>query len=457
LTACSDSSHSLSDFPYAGWIPTANGRLSFRHIGETRNPSRSIYANVATGASSRRYILGYQRRNLSDSTFRPIVDFLCGLSGDFWFVIAAQSTASPSSILGDVDGVVLIFKSKADWRRGPEQAIRNSIQKMNGARLSLDAHRDQDVEDAFQSGRNEAWTKADIAIKFSLVRSGEIYVSKPDFKDAELAYASKDFAERCGHDFEKWIADQGYFFMRDVAHRHQHHSPAVDTILILQKRTTDHFAWRRQVIFSLHYYIISARRTQECLQLIQATGVLAYCRAFVGICSRLPGAESLPVFEDPAIEASLSSQIQAIQERDRNLHDRATIISNERVLAVALLAPALALLGVFVQPRIGGTDNAKDFPRLNAVSDFIANNLGELVGALCLLYVVVVFFSWARHSKQRWYTRDILSLGVVNPIAAGALSILVGTAALLVGFYWGRTAIDEMAETAIQIFRAFGR
>jgi hypothetical protein len=57
---------------HVGWIPTANGRLSFRHIGEAKHPTPSKYANVAT--KSDRIIVAYQRRNLSDSVFRTITD-----------------------------------------------------------------------------------------------------------------------------------------------------------------------------------------------------------------------------------------------------------------------------------------------------------------------------------------------------------------------------------------------
>src|SRR5690349_21101683 len=89
LIASSDNSR----YAYVGWIPTANGRLSFRHIGETRHPTPSKYANVATTRD--RIVLAYQRRNLSDSVFRTITDRVSSRSGDFWFAVSARSTAAP--------------------------------------------------------------------------------------------------------------------------------------------------------------------------------------------------------------------------------------------------------------------------------------------------------------------------------------------------------------------------
>ena len=104
---------SIKIYPYAGWIPTANGRLSFRHIGETTHPSECIYANVAT--DDRRFILAYQYRQLSDVLFRSVIEYLCNISGDFWFSIAARSIGAPGEA-DQIEGSIFIYKSKDDWR-----------------------------------------------------------------------------------------------------------------------------------------------------------------------------------------------------------------------------------------------------------------------------------------------------------------------------------------------------
>src|SRR5262249_50678624 len=81
-------------YPYAGWVPTANGRLSFRHVGESKNPTESVYANVGTEAE--RLVLAYQRRDLSDALFQTVINFICNIEGSFWFALAIKSIGTPS-------------------------------------------------------------------------------------------------------------------------------------------------------------------------------------------------------------------------------------------------------------------------------------------------------------------------------------------------------------------------
>jgi len=440
----SGSAPDIISFPYAGWVPTANGRLSFRHIGETRHPSPAIYANIASDA--RRYILAFQRRNLSDSAFRSITDYICGVSGDFWFAIAATSTEAPDHLGAAINGKIFIFKSKEDWRNGPGDTVRLAIERLNNDRFSLDGNRVERTERDYVSAKDALVAHADIFLAFELRRTGEVYVSEPTFSDPDLEYASASLANEGGHDFQKWIADQSYFFLRDIIHQHQHHEPHVDTILTLQKRTLDEAAWRQHILFSLHYYIISARRTRHPPVLIQAIGVLAYCRSFVGVC-RTAGYDNdqLPQFETEAIETSLRSSIDensySIAEQERS----GVRVWNARLTLIAILAPVLALTGVFVQPRIGTEDGIRRFPDLNRASDFLSENFSAVLGLLVLLFV----FSWSLTSllpslSKAPSGKDVLRLGLVNHYGSAAISAVIGVLAAAFGIYFGWDALKSI-------------
>jgi len=242
VSTVSSAEPDTTEYPYAGWVPTANGRLSFRHIGESRYPRDTTYANIGTNA--RRLILAYQHRNLSDALFRAITHYLCDIDDNFYFVLAAVSDGTPSAA-EEIYGAIYIFKSKEDWKSKAQIAIRGYIETLNDVRLSLSSMRDEIAERALADGTSLLQNTADISVKFIVHRTGEIFVAKPLFSDSELEYASTDYAVQWGHDMPKWIADQSYFFFRDVSHQHQHHAPSSDTILLLQQRDKAGVAWRR--------------------------------------------------------------------------------------------------------------------------------------------------------------------------------------------------------------------
>lgn len=433
---------------YAGWIPTANGRLSFRHIGETRHPTPSKYANVATAKD--RYILAYQRRDLSDSVFRTITDRVCRRSGDFWFALVANSAAAPDNVDGSLSGTIFVFKSKEDWRTGPQEKVRTAINEMNSARLSLASDRDRVIEESLAYGRKALCESADVWIDFILERNGELRVARPEFRDDDLAYASRAFASQEGHDFDKWIADQGYFFLRDIAHQHQHHDHAVDTILILQRKDAADVSWRRNLLFSLQFYIITNRRSRDTKALIQAKGILAYFEAFVGICQGQLKERfaQIPTFEIDALRSSLDASIEERTfEHSIDAH-RAANATNFRVTVLAVVAPTLALLGVALQPHIGGPDNLKDFPTLNHVARFISNYAIEILAFTVLLATssMAIQFALASLGKRGSYSRQLLALGIANERAAFIASLLVAAMSAGAGMYFGRASLSEMLE-----------
>jgi len=51
---------------------------------------------------------------------------------------------------------------------------------------------------------------------------------------------------------------------------------------------------------------------------------------------------------------------------------------------LAVLAPTLALIGVALQPHIGGAENLKDFPALNNAARFISTNAVEILAVTVL-------------------------------------------------------------------------
>jgi hypothetical protein len=198
----------FKEYPYAGWVPSVNGRLSFRHVGEARHPSQAIYANVTT--PTKRYIIAFQERRLSDQLFQFITHILYGTEDRFYFVVCAETTEPPDRA-DEIKGTVHIYKSVDDWKAKASNLIAKTISALNDARLAIDIGRDTKILRAYARGRQRLEQTSDIEVNFILWRTGEIFFATPTFMEESLQDSSIDYAKSQNQDFPKWIADQGYF------------------------------------------------------------------------------------------------------------------------------------------------------------------------------------------------------------------------------------------------------
>ncbi len=445
--------------PYAGWVPTVSGSLSFRHVGEANHPTPSIYANVAVGNT--RLIVAYQRRPLSDILFAPILHFLLRISGSFWFVVAASGKGEPGSA-NKLEGKVHIYKTREDWRQRAEEQIRPRILEINELRLADDQKAASErIQAAYDETVAALEATSDIQLEFELDRSGEVSLTRPTYRDADLQYMSEQYASALAQDFPKWIADQSYFFLRDITHRHQHHRANEDTILILQSRDQEGVRWRQNIIYSLYYQIIRAKRANHGYSNIQAKGILGYCMSFKAICKRQLGSvklDALSAYNDDALIASIDAKIEEDNARDgtRQIHAglRSQTLTNGRVYILALVAIFIAIFSALIQNRI---INQTSYPVLRKISDYSAEHFVGICG-LTLLFILG-FWSFTSRAiggfvYDHLFGRDVLELSnagrgllvVLYPILACA--IVGGT------IYLGWPAVRVLIDGATALWNA---
>lgn len=432
-------------FPYAGWIPTANGQLSFRHIGEARHPTESVYANVTIDDC--RIIIAYQRRPLSDALFQRIIHRVYRLEGSFWFALSGRSFRV-SNETTEIDGAIFIYKSPEDWIDKSENNIKAVISKINSIRLSIEKDRDDIIEKEFVRETDNLNKTADIKINFHLKRSGELYLSTPLFSDRRLENASVEYANHSGHDFSRWVADQGYFFLRDLAHQHQHHYPSSDTILILQERTSNKVEWRRNIIYSLYYSIIRVRRFSDSKSNFQALGIHAYCLSFKEICKRSLGSDFnlIPTYNDTALLQSLSAksaeESNKIGQSSSNAMIKLTRAGIRRTYALALSAIIIAVLIMFIQPLI----NSDTPNKFSTLSRFIGEHIIPVLAVP--MGVMILTWMWTRQDwkNTNQFARDILELSNVrrNVFIIGYL--IGGVLILLITFYFSLSALRDLMD-----------
>jgi hypothetical protein len=429
---------------YAGWVPTVSGRLSFRHIGDSRFPTPAITANV--NCANERLIVSYQRRPLSDALFRWAIHHLYGIRGDFWFALTVRSKDAP--IIADrLEGRIYVYKSREDWRARADDEVGEAIREMEGLRFSDDPNQPAQMLAQYESARTSLSKTADIVLDFTLERTGEFYISKPWFRDKELEYGSENYAKHAGHDFGKWVADQSYFFMRDISHAHQHHHPASDTILILQERDVKDIGWRKKIIYSLYYAIIRMKRANDTFAPIVSQGLHAYCLSFKNICENKFSAatyKTFPEFSDEALKQSLDSKSQELFARHTM---RYTAVSTARAIALTFAAIYIATLAIFIQPRIGLDDKQREqFSLIHKLSDWLAANF-DVALYVCVLFVGLVFIL----SERRWALktpifRDILEVSNVNRVRS-AIFLIFLSIGIAIGFgYWFFPAVKEISD-----------
>ena len=253
---------------YNGWIPTVAGRLSYRSIGDSLFPTRSVSANIPfVNHNGRvRYILAYQRRNLSDAIQPAILNRLKGESGIFYFSMLARTVAGEESHNNKLTGAVFIY-THPTWSLGKPH-LRYLIQTQS-------FKQDQDTfESAYLKHYDITERNADIAINFELCRNGFLTLQMPKINTVGILQNTDP------GDFDI-IANQAYFFLRDISHTHQHHNPTSDTLLTVQKSDSqDQDAWKRHVMYSLIFHIIQKKRKNLPEVQAQLEGIVSYAATF---------------------------------------------------------------------------------------------------------------------------------------------------------------------------------
>jgi hypothetical protein len=116
-------------------------------------------------------------------------------------------------------------------------------------------------------------------------------------------------------------------------------------------------------------------------------------------------------------------------------------------MTLAIIAPTLALIGVAIQPHIGGAENERNFPALNQIANFIALHAFELCAftVLCLLISWTTNFTLTSLQKGR-RVRQILTLGVVDERWALFLSAVAVVCSLGFGIYFGQSAFRKLLD-----------
>lgn len=356
---------------YKGWIPTVAGRLSFRSIGLTSLDNQSIFRNEVflDGGKRKRYVVAYQRRQLSDAPIVLLANKLFGQSGDFLFVLIGHTTLDKPPHENSFVGDIRIF-IRGSWKE--------SKKRLN--ELIRNREPDETYESfypKFDACEKLVDRSADCKVSFSLDRNG--FVTLSDLQINHLTLPKN------GDEVQHAIVNHCYFYLRDICHIHQHHAPRSDRLLTVlgEEAGQDKDKWKRHVLYSLLYQIIHAKRKSNTAAQARVRGIIAYTQTFEKLAA-LPGSHLfLPELTSSA--SAKEAELNSVQQTSISARGLAYSIF---ISVIAVLVAATNLVAI----QLATKSDLKLSPQAIQITRILVENINiffwlALLGCVLAIWV----------------------------------------------------------------------
>lgn len=410
---------------YRGWIPTVNKRLSYRIIGETRYPEPATYSNVVS--NEHRYAVVWQTRSLSDVLFPYVLSKLFGVSGDFHFFLVVRGHAGARSADAKLIGKLYAVRSlHLSWPL-VESEFAEYLLQLREHEYEQNVSDPRSCRDIYCSVHDLLERVSDISANVVIRRSGMLSIHALRWHDEDLRRSSYDYASSHTGEFEHGIADQMYFFVRDISHHHQHHSPDTDTLITVHADATNDLAWARNIIYSLYYRIITRKRYLADEEQAQAQGILAYLMSFKSAVQdraiELGVGPSIPSFNDESLRYSLEATKDYVALT--TARRRVSIDVNRNVILGALVV----ILGMLTFMVSFADPSGAVSPTMRVAANFVREQAGWILPGLMILtsayFGVGLFDALGRRAP---FIRDAVRLALLNRRMALLILLIFGAA-----------------------------
>jgi len=291
---------------YRGWIPSARGRISYTRFGVCDSPFPATSVNY--GDSNDRIIISSQKRYLGDywrsTNFflkvlvflkirRPTSTRLRPLEGTYHFVCIAKTTDRVPFGDNPLKGFVFYYNRNFKYWRSIELIVRGFLSELGQIKIDgkVIPNSLKKVIDSFI-----LFLKSNgIFAEFHLERSGETTVTL--FSQHVVDFSTID-----------GVANQCFYFLKDIAHRHQHHNPRDDALVRMHLMDAGG-TWRHRTLQSLHGTILEARNFRTRLNVcVDALGIIEYARVFCRMHGKI-----FPYFNDDTLAGSLAAKIENLK------------------------------------------------------------------------------------------------------------------------------------------------
>lgn len=282
---------------FSGWVPTVTGHLSFSSIGNATHPTKSSCIRLGNE------LCFMQQRDLLDVVL-PFVDntnvgrfvretfsnHIIGITGRFTFLALCDIAPSGEYMSGSV---FLI----------PEKDNSEIIKVIK--KQFLCNEREYSEFQAAITNIKACQESAKSCASVKLFRNGKFYLQLENVRSAEEQNV-----------VEKLVANQFFYFFKDVSHVHQHHDPKQDAITQLSPVLGESDeSWIHETQHSLYREVIRFKRFRSEGALFRASGVLAYAQSFER--SHVSGSKVSCEFNNQELEKSLSISRDELKHRDQ--------------------------------------------------------------------------------------------------------------------------------------------
>lgn len=334
---------------FKGWIPTVAGRLSFSFVGRTNHPTLADFQNISDG--KHRYVVCHQWRSLTDSILPPaVLRLVARLEGRFWCVCVAECSDDPSFTCNSEEefeehsaltGRLFMFREHSWWRPTAALAVekmQRAFQGYEGAHvrplkeyLELESIRPDEVaRDLIQY--------CDMYCDFRLFRDGVAHLTPPENERIN------SHAPPVKPDVLQDVISELFFFLKDIVHEHQHHSPSTDSVTNVYEDNND-YVWRCKTLRALNRSALQFKRKRREELFLNSLGIIAYIKSFL-IISRNKG-HMLPVKMNLVpLERSIRAGHEVALSKSERRWRRRTIIVTGFLGAFALLIAIPPLFGM---------------------------------------------------------------------------------------------------------------
>lgn len=279
--------------PFVSWVPTVTGHLSFSTVGLSRTPEKVHQAYLEVGSS--KYIVACQERPTGDAPFR-FYERRLHRESTLYFIFLGQCR--------EEEGF--------DCLSGPCFILNSEVYRLVCSSLRALCSSTETFPDALDSAIG--------AIEFHSEHPGFLRSGVKLWRDGRIRIDVGDLPSNYDRDFYDSLASQVYFFVRDLAHKHQHHSDTSDTILDVVPGSEFSAEWKRQTLYALFRWIIHRKRERNIINYLRAKGVLAYAQAFKSMHIKAPDLEA-PDAVPNYLDDPLLKSLDAAQGALKNIED----------------------------------------------------------------------------------------------------------------------------------------
>ncbi|WP_442580605.1 hypothetical protein ACSBOB_00955 [Mesorhizobium sp. ASY16-5R] len=410
---------------YRGWIPTVNGRLSFKIIGECRHPSAAQYANL--GTASYQYVIALQRRQTTDVLFPRLLSRFFQVSGDFKFVFCARSRRGARSVDDPLIGRIYVMRPGSEGYLKIDGLFSAWLPVFRTAEDSPDEYTIAN----YKIIHDELSALTDFSANAVIHRNGMTTISRVAFSDDEIYDNSERFAAAEKVNIDAIWADQLYFFLRDISHQHQHHSPDADTMITTYRVEGRTLEWCSRVVYALYFYIINSKRRLEPTEQVRVLGVLAYLSSFKTIAEEQSKRQGLPLdipqFNDQATKDSINATKGYLDlkfsERKQNSDKFRTVLFT----VTATLLTLINFVNGFADPNVETEEWIKSFANLIKENAWVCVFPPLIIGVWWISDLILIPNYEAK--------RDAVRLTFSNRWLFGTLIVVLAAGAFFVAWW----------------------